>query len=109
MTPSTPLGASQEALVFESTPVITFGYIMQVFFSLLIVLAFIYLIGKYLLPRLKTNAFGRYIKVIDRVYLEPQVGAYILKVGKSAWLVAVGKQSIVKIDKIEEESLTINE
>ena len=97
---------TQEGIVLQSTPIITFGYIMQVFFSLLVVLALIYLLGKYVLPRLKTSTAGRLIKIIDRVYLEPQVSAYILKVGKSAWLIATSKQNIIKIDKIEEESIT---
>jgi flagellar biogenesis protein FliO len=101
---------TKEALAFQSSaPVVTFGYIMQVFFSLLIVLAFIYLIGKYVLPKFKTNSTGRLIRVLDRIYLEPQVSAYILAIGKTAWLVAIGKQNIVKIDKIEEESLNFNE
>ena len=78
---------------------------MQVFFSLLIVLGIIFIIGRYVLPRLKGSNAGKLIKVLDRVYLEPQVAAYILKVGKSAWLVAVSKQNITKIDKIDEESI----
>jgi flagellar biogenesis protein FliO len=79
---------------------------MQVFFSLLIVLAIIYVVGRFVLPRLKTGATGRLIKILDRVYLEPNISAYILKVGKSAWLVAVSRQNIVRIDKIDEESIT---
>jgi flagellar biogenesis protein FliO len=92
-----------EALAFQRTPIITFGYIMQVFISLLVVLAFIYLIAKYLLPRLKINATGKVIKVLDRVYLEPQVSAYILRVGKSAWLVVTSNKQVARIDKIDEE------
>ena len=71
-----------EALALQRAPIITIGYIMQVFISLLIVLAFIYLIAKFLLPRMKITASGKLIKVLDRVYLEPQVSAYILKIGK---------------------------
>jgi flagellar biogenesis protein FliO len=95
---------TQESLVLQSTPIITFGYVIQVFLSLLVVLAFIYLIGKFVLPRLKPSATGKLIQILDRVYLEPQVAAYILKVGKSSWLLAVSKQNIVRIDKLEEES-----
>ena len=95
-----------EAIAFQRTPIITFGYIMQVFISVLLVLAIIYLIARYLLPRLKINATGKLIKVLDRVYLEPQISAYILKVGKSAWLVVASSKQVARIDKIEEESLS---
>jgi flagellar biogenesis protein FliO len=97
---------TEEALALQTTPIITFGYIMQVFISLLVVLAFIYVIGRFLLPRLKTTTTGKLIKILDRVYLEPQVAAYILKVGKSAWLIVTSSKQIARIDKIEEESST---
>lgn len=92
-----------EALALERTPVITFGYIMQVFISLLVVLAFIYLIAKYLLPRLKVTAGGKLIKIIDRIYLEPQVSAYILKVGKKAWFIVTSNKTVERIDEVSEE------
>ena len=95
-----------EALAFQRTPIITFGYIMQVFFSLLLVLALLWLIARYLLPRLKFAGTGKLIKVLDRVYLEPQISAYILQVGKSAWLVMTGNKQVARIDKLDEESLT---
>lgn len=94
-----------EAIQFQTTPVVTFGYIMQVILSLLIVLAFIYLISKFVMPRMKASAGGKFINVLDRVYLEPQVSAYILKVGKSAWLVAISNKQVTRIDKIEESEL----
>ncbi len=62
MTASTLLSASPEALAFQRTPIITFGYVLQVFFSLLIVLAFIYFIAKYLLPRFKLTSTSKMIK-----------------------------------------------
>ena len=95
-----------EVVVFQSTPIITFGYIMQVFFSLLVVIAVIYLVSKYVLPRLKASSTtGKIIKITDRVYLEPQVAAYILQVGQSAWLIAVSNKQIARIDKIDPENL----
>jgi flagellar biogenesis protein FliO len=93
-----------EALAFQQTPIITAGYIFQVFFSLAIVLAFIFLIAKYVLPKLKITANGKLINVLDRVYLEPQVTAYILKVGRDAWLVVASNKQIAKIDKVNIES-----
>ena len=98
---------TSESLVLQTSPIITFGYVMQVIFSLAIVIAFIFLIAKFLLPRIKLTAPGRLIQVVDRVILEPQVSAYILKVGKSAWLVVTSSKSVTKIDKIEEESVNI--
>ena len=93
---------TQEALSLSTTPIITFGYIMQVFISLLVVLAFIYLAAKYVFPKIKTSNTGKLIKIIDRVYLEPQVSAYILKVEKSAWLIAVSNKQISRIDRIDD-------
>ena len=95
-----------EALALQRTPIITFGYILQVFFSLLVVLALIVLSAKYVLPRLRTQATGKLIKVLDRVYLEPQVTAYVLKAGKNAWLIVTSSKQVARIDKIEEESLS---
>jgi flagellar biogenesis protein FliO len=97
------LGASPEAIAFQRTPIITFGYLMQVFISLLVVLAFIYLIGKYLLPRMKVAATGKLIKILDRVYLEPQISAYILQVGKRAWFIVTSNKQVEKIDEVETE------
>ncbi|MFH1577218.1 MAG: flagellar biosynthetic protein FliO [Candidatus Margulisiibacteriota bacterium] len=94
-----------EALALQRTPIITFGYIMQVFFSLIIVMALLYLVAKYILPRMKLSATGKLIKIVDRVYLEPQVSAYILQVGKDAWLVVASNKQVTRIDKIEAESL----
>jgi len=95
-----------EALVLKSSPIITLGYIMQVLISLAIVLAIIFVIARYLLPKLKVTTPGRLIQVVDRVFLEPQVSAYILKVGKSAWLIVTSSKQVARIDKIEEESLS---
>jgi len=90
-----------ETLALQSTPIITFGYIMQVILSLLVVMAFIFIAAKFVLPKMKPNFNGKIIKVLDHVYLEPQVSAYILSVGRSAWLVAISNKQVSKIDKVE--------
>ncbi|MDI6731272.1 MAG: flagellar biosynthetic protein FliO [Candidatus Margulisbacteria bacterium] len=90
-----------EALSFQSTPIVTFGYIMQVIVSLLVVLGFIWLAAKYLLPKLKVSDSGKLIKILDRAYLEPQVTAYLLRVGGKAWLVGTSNKNIALIDKID--------
>lgn len=94
-----------ETLVLQSSPIITIGYLMQVIFSLAIVIAIIFAASKYLLPRLKINVPGKIIQVVDRIYLEPQVTAYILKVGKRAWLVIASSKQVEKISEIDQESL----
>lgn len=76
---------------------------MQVLISLSIVLAIIYVAAKFLLPRFKITAPGRLIQVLDRVFLEPQISAYVLKVGKKAWLVVTSSKQVEKIDEIGEE------
>ncbi|MFH1541653.1 MAG: hypothetical protein ABIE84_00995 [bacterium] len=94
-----------EALVLQSTPIITFGYIMQVFFSLLVILALLYITGRYFLPRIKTAGKGKMIEIVDRVYLEPQVYAYVIKVGKDSWFVMSGNKQVTRIDKLEESTI----
>ncbi len=92
-----------EAIALQTTPIITFGYIVQVFLSLLIVLGFIYVAARFILPKFKMGNSGKFIQVLDRVSLEPQVSAYILKVGKSAWLITVSNKNIARIDKIDDQ------
>ncbi len=91
-----------EALVLQTSPIITFGYVIQVIVSLLIVIVLIYLSARFLLPKLKFGGTGRLIKLVDRVYLEPTVAAYVLKIGKAAWLVMSSNKNITKIDRIDE-------
>ena len=96
-----------EALVLQSSPIITVGYVMQVLISLAIVVALIYVIARFLLPKLRVTGSGRLIQVIDRVLIEPQVAAYIIRVGKKSWLVVSSNKNVEKIAEIEEESLAI--
>jgi len=96
-----------EALVLQTSPIVTTGYVMQVLISLAVVVAFIFVIAKYLLPRMQINAPGRLIKVVDRLMLEPQVSAYVLRVGKKAWLVVSSAKNVIKVDEIAEEDITV--
>ena len=74
---------TEEAQLQTRSGVVTFGYVMQVFFSLLIVFGLIYLTAKYILPKFQVKGQGRLIEIADRIGLEPQVTAYILKVRKT--------------------------
>jgi len=96
---------TSEALVLQSSPIVTAGYLLQVTVSLAIVVGLIYVIGRFLLPKLKAPGSSRLIQVLDRVMIEPQVAAYILKVGKKSWLVAAGGKNVVKIADLGEEPL----
>lgn len=91
-----------EALTLNKTPIVTFGYIMQVAISLLVVLGLIYLTSKYLLPRLQVNPKGKLLEVLDRVGLEPQVTAYVLKFKKNLYVVGVSNKNVSLIDKLKE-------
>jgi flagellar biogenesis protein FliO len=92
-----------EALTLQTSPIITFGYVMQVIFSLAVIVAFIYIIGRFILPKLKITPAGKLIQVVDRAFLEPQVSAWILKVGKKAWLIVISNKQVTKIDEVEVE------
>ena len=93
--------ASTEALTFKSTPIITSGYIFQLIISLLIVFGLMYLISKYILPKIKVSTKGRYIEIIDKVGLEPQVTAYILKIKDVSWLIVISNKNISTVSKLE--------
>jgi len=92
----------EAAAKLNSTPVFSFGYLMQIFFSLAIVFGLIYISSKYLLPKLQVNQQGKIIKVVDKVVLEPQVSSYIIKAENRAWLIVVSNKNVVKIDELEE-------
>ena len=91
-----------EALVLQKSPIVTFGYVLQVTFSLLIVLALIYLTSKYILPRMQVAGKGRLIEVIDRAQLEPQVTTYIIKVYKKQYILAVSNRGLTLVDTLKE-------
>lgn len=94
---------STETLVLQSSPIITIGYVMQVLLSLGVVVTLIYVSAKFLLPRLKPTGGGKIVRILDRVFLEPQVTAYVLKAGKAAWLVVISNKQIAKIDRVDDE------
>ncbi|OGC11168.1 hypothetical protein A3K48_01395 [candidate division WOR-1 bacterium RIFOXYA12_FULL_52_29] len=85
----------------NSSPIITLGYVIQVFLSLGIVIAIMLVAARYILPRFKISAPGKMIEVLDRVILEPQVSAYVLKAGKKSWLVVISNKQIARIDEVE--------
>jgi flagellar biogenesis protein FliO len=94
-----------EALVLQKTPIITFGYIMQVAVSLAVVIAIIYLAAKYLLPRMRVAPQGKHIQVTDRFGIEPQVTIYTLKIAGQIYVVAVSNKNVTLIDKFKEGEL----
>lgn len=80
---------------------ITFGYIIQLVFSLAVVFGFIYIGAKYLLPKFSSSTKGRLIQIEDKVVLEPQVTSYVIKVGDASWLVVVSNKNVARIDRLE--------
>lgn len=96
------MNLTYEALSLNKTPIVTFGYIVQVTISLLVVLGLIYLTSRYLLPRLQVNPKGKLLEVLDRVGLEPQVTAYVLKFKKNLYVVGVSNKNVSLIDKLKE-------
>lgn len=95
-----------EALVLQSSPIVTVGYIMQILFSLAIIIGLIFIVARFILPKMKITPSGRIIQILDRVYLEPQVAAYIIKVGEKAWLVITSNKQVAKIDEVGKEVLS---
>jgi len=96
---------TNEAFSFQPTPIITFGYIMQLLFGLLVIFGMLYVTAKFFLPKLKLARSGQIIKIVERIYLEPQVSACLISIGKQNWLIGIGNKQITKIDKINQEDL----
>ncbi len=96
---------TSEALALQSSPIVTIGYVLQTIFSLALVVGLIYVIARFVLPKMRVSGTGRLIQVLDRVLIEPQVAAYIIKVGKKSWLVASSNKNIEKIADLGEEPL----
>ena len=94
---STLEASSQNA----SSSAITFGYIIQLLFSLAVVFGLIYIGSKYFLPKLQMPSKSRQIEVVDRIGLEPQVTSYIIKAQGSSYLIVVSNKNICRIDKLE--------
>ncbi|MFC1560087.1 hypothetical protein ACFLZ2_03040 [Candidatus Margulisiibacteriota bacterium] len=92
---------SPEALTLKSSPIITVSYLFQLFISLLIVFGLMYMVTKYVIPKIKVTTQSKHIQVIDKVGLEPQVAAYILKVKDSSWLVVVSNKNASVVSKLE--------
>jgi len=90
-----------EALALQSSPIITAGYVMQVLFSLVVVVALIVVMARYLLPKLHAPSGGKIIQVADRVMLEPQVSAYIIRVKEKAWLVVAGSKNVASLGEVQ--------
>ena len=94
--------ATAETIAFQKTPLVTFGYIMQVLISLSIVLGLLWVSSKYLLPRLNFTPKGRMIEVIDRIAIEPGLSAYVLKAKNKNYFIVSGQKGTVLLDAFEE-------
>jgi flagellar biogenesis protein FliO len=93
---------TREAAVLPSRSAWTgIGYLVQISLSLLIILALIYVTLKFLLPKLTVSTKGKMIQVLDRIGLEPSVGAYILQVGRQNFLIVVSSKNVTYIDKVD--------
>lgn len=94
--------ATTEAITFQKTPIVTFGYIMQVLISLAIVLGILYISSKYLLPRMKFSPKGRFVEIVDRIGLEPGLAVYIIRVKNKQYVLAAGQKGTTLLDSLEE-------
>ncbi len=92
---------AETVTVSASSGPVTFGYVIQLVFSLAVVFGLIFIAAKYLIPKFSPSTKGRFIQVEDKVVLEPQVTSYIIKVADASWLIVVSNKHIAKIDKIE--------
>lgn len=85
-----------------SSAAVSIGYVVQLLFSLAVVLGFLYITAKYLLPKLKTSNKSEHITLFDRLVVEPQVTLYIVRSAGKSWLLSVSNKNVTVIDKFEE-------
>jgi flagellar biogenesis protein FliO len=93
--------ATPEAVSTLRSPLITFGYVLQLIISLAIVLGLIYFASKYILPKLQIPSSGKLIEIVDRIGLEPQVSAYIIAAQGKSYLIVVSAKNVALIDEIK--------
>ncbi len=93
--------SSAEAYSQSGSSAVSFGYIIQLVFSLAVVFGFIYLAAKYFLPKLQPGIKGKYLEVTDKLVIEPSVTAYILKTGKSQHTVIIAGRTATVLGKVE--------
>jgi len=87
-----------------ASPLVTIGYVFQLIISLAIVIGLIYFSAKYLFPRLQLPSQGKFIQILDRIGLEPQVSAYIISANDKSYLIVVSNKGVTLIDKLESGS-----
>lgn len=97
-----------ETLVLQTSPLVTLGYFIQLLFSLGVVVGIIFLIGRFLLPKLKVGGNGLYLTVLDRLPLEPQVTAYLLATGEKCWLVVSSNKQVTRVAELKKGELSPN-
>ncbi|MFH0887464.1 MAG: hypothetical protein V1843_04780 [bacterium] len=98
--------ATKEAIGLNSSPIITFGYVFQLFLSLAVVIGLIYFTAKYVLPKFKVGGGTGVIQIIDRVMLEPQVASYVLKIKGKVYVVMVSSKNVIVLDQYKDEGIT---
>jgi flagellar biogenesis protein FliO len=93
---------SSAELGLKTSPVISFGYVIQLIFSLLIVIGILYAGARFILPRFNLVGEKGLINILDRKFMDAQSTAYILAVGKKKWLIVIAKGQVARIDALEE-------
>jgi flagellar biogenesis protein FliO len=82
------------------SPVISVGYIVQLIFSLAVVVGFLYVTAKYLLPKMQTGTKSKQIEITDKLVIEPQVSSYVIKAGGNSYFIIVNSKTTTLIDKL---------
>ena len=91
---ATPAGTSVTGLKPVPFPLVE--YTKKIFLIIVILAIFLVLIKFFLAPRIHNRQIGG-MKILDRLFLEPQVSLYLVKVGPKVVLLSVNKKETVLV------------
>lgn len=77
--------------------------VSQIIFSLLFVIGIIYLIAYLMRNRILDQKDGRYIKVIERVYLSQKSSLALLNIRDKIILISISNNRVVKLENWDKE------
>lgn len=87
----------------ESVPPVSFptaGYFKSISILIAFVLIMFFFLKLVSRGKISGNFGSRYLEVLDKYPLEPQVTLYIVKIKEKKWLISIGNKSATVIDDV---------
>ena len=82
------------------------GMLGQTLFSLVMVCAVLWMVSRWILPRLNAWQVERHlIRVVDRIPLEPKKNLHVIQIGERFLLVATAENAVTVLSDVAPESV----